>query len=62
VKKGLERIDEVKQGGYTPDIYEGKTPFASSMLRILFLDFERMTWQYDTACGAIILLLIFPPF
>jgi CDP-diacylglycerol--glycerol-3-phosphate 3-phosphatidyltransferase len=62
VKKGIERIDEVKQGAYTPDIYEGKTALVSSMLRILFLDFERMTWQYDAACGTIILFLIFPPF
>lgn len=44
------------------DIYEGKSPLGASIMRIIFLDYERMTWQYDLTCGIIIFILIFPPF
>lgn len=62
VKKGLEKLPETEDSDVKPDIYEGKSPLVSLLLKILFLDFERMTWQYDLACAAIIFTLIFSPF
>ena len=62
VKKGLEKLPETENSDGKPDIYEGKSPLASLLLRILFLDFERTTWQFDLTCAVLIFILIFPPF
>lgn len=63
VKKALENPAHLESGEFkVPNIYEGKSSFKTSLLKILFLDYERMTWQYDLICGIIIFILIFPSF
>jgi CDP-diacylglycerol--glycerol-3-phosphate 3-phosphatidyltransferase len=62
-RKELHRLDALKlRVGGDAGEERTSTSFQSPLLNWLFFNFPRRTWQWDVACGIVILLTLFPPF